>query len=181
MIKRVTVSTTPVTVAGATWPVLFTFRGWYPLVQHFGSVADALEALASSDEEAVGRFFWAGLLHDMPDLTLEEATAVLNTARLAELLALPAALAAAIRVAAPTGSGSGGDEWDFKVAEAAWMEWGQDAGKFWDLTFREFSDKCDGRAKLYERAKDGGHGSGSGGQWEGTLEELLNLGRRRKR
>jgi hypothetical protein len=146
-------------VGGTQWPVLFTFRGWYPLTQRYGSVNSALQALTSGDQEAVDVFWWAGLLHDSPGLDLDDAAALLEEAPLGELIALPGALLQAVRDSLPVDSGDGsgdGGPWDWEVAEAIWStEWGQDSDRFWDLTFREFHAKSNGRAKIYARSQGG--------------------------
>jgi hypothetical protein len=147
----------PVTAGGAQWPVLFTFRAWWELSRLYGGMEAALEAGSRIDQAMAGRFFWAGLLHDSPDLTIETVTGMLDESDLAELDQLPLDLVEAVRVSSPERQGDGeggGDPWDWDQARAVWAtEWGQHPDDFWRLTFRDFASYSDGRSKLYKAAQ----------------------------
>lgn len=185
--NNVEVRPTPVTIGGCQWPVLFTFQAWWELQRRYGSIQAVLQAGSKGGQTMAAAFLWAGLLHSDPSVTEEDIRDLLNEATVVELMQLPKDLMAALLRSLPDRSektlDGGGEPWDWDVAKAVWAtEWSQDPDRFWQSTFREFHSLSNGRAKLYESARqkrgDGGSGQVQPPAEGYTLLDMLTWRRR---
>lgn len=173
-------------IAGTAFPVLFNLWAVRKLEERYSPVGDWLESglqgfiqaqtkLAAGDIDALAAFLWAGLLHDSPSLTFDDALGLLDEAAPGELVTIPAQMMKAVLQAVGRKNGGGGGEpWSWSVAMAAWVsEWGRSEQEFWLATFRTIGTISDGRAHLYRKA---GQGSQVQAPSEGySLLDLLSM------
>lgn len=157
------------TIGGAKWPLLFNLGSIWRLEELFSPDGNPLQSgirgfieaqkrLSVWDLEVLIAFFWAGLLHESPELTLDDARDLLDQASPDELVRLPAAILEALGRAIGTGSaeGYGGEPWSWDVALAVWIkEWGRSEEEFWQATFSTIRTISDGLAKLYKSISKG--------------------------
>lgn len=158
-----------VTIGGARWPVLFNLWSIWQLEELFSPEGDPLKSglrgfieaqkrLSVWDVDVLTAFLWAGLLHESPGLTVEDARDLLDQASPQELVRLPSALQEALaRAIISEPAEGGGEPWSWEVAIAVWVkEWGRSEAEFWQATFRTIRTISDGLAKLYRSTRQSG-------------------------